>query len=174
MRDYRGFALLEVIVAAGLLVGLAAGASRIVSMAVREGQASRARTMATLLAADRIEQLRSLTWTHVSVGDPPISFPSSDVTTDLSHSPPTDAGPGLLPSPPDALQTNTPLCVDYLDAAGVWVGTGTSPPSTAVFVRRWMVQPHGGDPDNILVLHVVVLTRDGAIAARVVTMRARR
>ena len=60
MRD-RGFALLEVIVAVALLVVLAAGVSRIVAAGVREGHASRLRAVATLAAADKIEELRSLT-----------------------------------------------------------------------------------------------------------------
>jgi prepilin-type N-terminal cleavage/methylation domain-containing protein len=67
MRD-RGFALLEVIVAAALLVVLAAGVSRIVAAAVREGHASRLRAVATVAAADKIEELRSLTVAEVIGG----------------------------------------------------------------------------------------------------------
>lgn len=155
-------------------MALAAGTARIVAMAVRQGHASRARTVATVLAAGKMEELRSLAWTHVTVGDPPLSFPWSDVTTDLSRDPATDFGPGLLESPPGALEANTPSYVDYLDEAGAWVGTGTSPPPTAVYVRRWMVQPLQSDPDNVLALHVLVTTRDGSTLARLVTLRARR
>jgi prepilin-type N-terminal cleavage/methylation domain-containing protein len=67
MRD-RGFALLEVIVAAALLVVLAAGVSRIVAAAVREGHASRLRAVATLAAADKIEELRSLPLAELAGG----------------------------------------------------------------------------------------------------------
>jgi type II secretory pathway pseudopilin PulG len=174
VRDRRGFALLEVLIAAGLLMALAAGASRIVAMAVRQGHASRARTMATLLASAKMEELRSLAWTHVTAGDPPMSFPWSDTTTDLSRTPATDGGPGLLESPSSALETNTPSCVDFLDEAGAWVGTGISPPASAVYIRRWMVQALRSDPDNILVLHVFVTTRDGSTTARLATLRSRR
>ena len=67
MRD-RGFALLEVIVAAALLVVLAAGVSRVVAAAMREGHASRLRAVATVAAADKIEELRSLTFAGVIGG----------------------------------------------------------------------------------------------------------
>ena len=59
MRD-RGFALLEVIVAAALLAVLAAGMARIVAAAVREGHSSRLRAIATVAAANKLEELRSL------------------------------------------------------------------------------------------------------------------
>jgi prepilin-type N-terminal cleavage/methylation domain-containing protein len=67
MRD-RGFALLEVIVAAALLVALAAGVSRIVAAAIREGLASRLRAVATIAAADKSEELRSLPLTDLMSG----------------------------------------------------------------------------------------------------------
>ncbi len=67
MRD-RGFALLEVIVAAALLVVLAAGVSRIVAAATREGHASRLRAVATVVAADKIEELRALPFAEVIGG----------------------------------------------------------------------------------------------------------
>jgi prepilin-type N-terminal cleavage/methylation domain-containing protein len=68
MRNDRGFALLEVIVAAALLVVLAAGTSRIVAAAVREGHASKERAVATIAAAGKIEEVRSLPPGDVSSG----------------------------------------------------------------------------------------------------------
>jgi prepilin-type N-terminal cleavage/methylation domain-containing protein len=59
MRD-RGFALVEVIVAAALLAALAAGMTQIVAAAIREGHRSRLGAVATVAAADKLEELRSL------------------------------------------------------------------------------------------------------------------
>ena len=67
MRD-RGFALLEVIVAAALLIVLAAGVSRIVAAAIREGLAARLRAVATIAAADKSEELRSVPLTDLVSG----------------------------------------------------------------------------------------------------------
>jgi type II secretory pathway pseudopilin PulG len=180
--DPRGFALLEVLITAGIVVAVAAGASQIVAIAIRAGHAARVRTMATMLAAQKMEQLRSLAWTHITAGSPPasvFSLSSSDATTDLSSDPATDAGPGLLPSPGGTLGANVPYYVDYLDGDGRWLGRGASPPGSAAYVRRWAVQPLAADPDNILVFHVLVTTRGapGAVssdAARLVTIEARK
>ena len=131
MRHDRGFVLLEVIVAAALLVTLAAGTSQIIAAAVREGHASRLRALATVAASDKIEELRSLKPIDVTGG------------------------------------------VDCLDAAGASVASGLPPPRSAVFIRRWRVQPIDGDPD-VLTVRVEVLTRDGGSSARLVTVVAAR
>lgn len=160
--DTRGFALLEVLITAGLLVGIAAGASQIVAIAIRASHGARVRTMSTLLAAEKMEQLRSLAWTHTTTSSPAISISFSDVTTDLSSDPASDAGPGLLPSPDGTLQGNVPAYVDYLDGEGRWLGSGTAPPGSAVYIRRWAVQPLASDPENILVFQVVVTARSAS------------
>ena len=157
--DSRGFALLEVLITAGLVVGIAAGASQIVAIAIRASHGARVHTMSTLLAAEKMEQLRSLAWTHTTTSSPAISISSSDVTTDLSSVPASDAGPGLLPSPGGTLQRNVPSYVDYLDGEGRWLGSGAALPGSAVYVRRWGVQPLASDPENILVFQVLVTPR---------------
>ena len=177
--DSAGFALLEVMVTAALVVTIAAGASHILSIAVRASHDARVRTMVSILAAEKLEQLRSLPYTHLTTVSPAISISSSDVTTDLSTDPATDAGPGLLPSPPGALDRDTAYYVDYLDGAGRIAGGGGSPPAAAVYIRRWAVRPLDSDPENILVLSVVVTTRapQGSVsqhAARLVTIVARK
>jgi len=130
MRD-RGFALLEVIVAAALLAVLAAGMARIVAAAVHEGRSSRLRAIATVAAADKLEELRSVS--------------------------PADAGSGT----------------DYLDAAGAALGAGAGAAPSTVYTRQWMVQPLDGDPD-VVALRVDVFLRGGALAARLITVRAAR
>ena len=173
-----GFALLEVLVTAGLVVTVAAGSSHILSIATRAAHAARVRTIGSMLAAEKIEQLRSLAWTHTTTTGPAISISSSDFASDLSTNPPTDTGPGLLPSPPGSLDADMAQYVDYLDGAGRIV-TGGSPPAAAVFIRRWAVRPLASDPGNILVFTVVVTTRapggaPAAEAVRLVTVVSRK
>jgi type II secretory pathway pseudopilin PulG len=174
-----GFALLEVLITAGLVVAVAAGGSHVLAIAVRANHGARVRTMASMLAAEKIEELRSLTWSHVTTSSPAISISSSDVTTDLSRHPATDSGPGLLPSPPGTLDANVAYYVDYVDGAGRCIEGDDSPPLSAVYIRRWAVRPLASDPDNILVFQVVVTTRapGGMLSpdtAHLVTIEARK
>jgi hypothetical protein len=46
--------------------------------------------------------------------------------------------------------------VDYLDKYGTELGGGGNPPPTTVYVRRWAVQPLPTNPNNTLVLQVLV------------------
>jgi len=154
-----GFALLEVIIACAIATTVAAGASVVLSMAIQANHHARIRTIGTMAAARKMEQLRSLAWTHMATSAPAISMSQSDVTTNLGIDPATDDGPGLLPSPAGTLTSNTDGYVDYLDANGRWVGGGATVPAAAVYVRRWSVQPHASDADNLLVFDVVVGTR---------------
>jgi hypothetical protein len=174
-----GFALLEVLIASGLIATIAAGISILAAMALHASRESRTRTIATTIAAEKIEQLRSLAWSHVTTSGPAISMSYSDVTTDLSNDPATDDGPGLLTSPAGTLASNVAGYVDYLDANGRWVGNGPSVPSPAVYVRRWAVRPLASDPDNTLVLEVVAGRRGPGGATltdtiRLVTIRSRK
>jgi type II secretory pathway pseudopilin PulG len=173
VRRETGFALVEVLIAAGLLVTLAVGISQTIAVAVRVSHAARARTLSTILAAQKMEQLVSLEWGHASAGSLAIRVAVSDESTDLSSDPATDAGPGLQPSPPGTLESNVPFYVDYLDGAGAWAGNGSIPPPRAVYIRRWAVQRLPADPENVLLLQVLVLTAVGE-QSRLVTVKARR
>jgi type II secretory pathway pseudopilin PulG len=178
-RDCAGFTLLEILIAAGLVVAIAAGGSHILSVAIRASHNARVRTMASILAAEKLEQLRSLAWSHTTTTSPAISVSLSDVTTDLSVDPATDAGPGLRPAPPGTLDADTAYYVDYLDGAGRIATGGGSPPAAAVYIRRWAVRGLDSDPENVLVLTVMVTPRgsSGAAspdAARLVTIVARK
>jgi hypothetical protein len=89
-------------------------------------------------------------------------------------------------SPPDTLDRNVPGYVDFLDAAGRWVGSGATKPAAAVFVRRWNVAAVGGDPDTLVLRAVVTLAAAdaayglpawrvrGLLAAGVMAVRTRR
>ena len=102
-----------------------------------------------------MEQLRGLTWGLQGSGGALI--PVTDTTSNLATDPVGDDGLGLQPSPSTSLDESTAGYVDYLDAAGRWVGTGTTPPAGTAFVRRWSIQPLATNPNNTLVLQVRVL-----------------
>jgi type II secretory pathway pseudopilin PulG len=155
-----GFTLVEVLIALLVLVAVIVGVVQLFTISTISTRASRDRSSAVVFAASRIEELKSLAWTFVPGSDPPIEL--TDRSTNLSVEPQASDGPGLSPSPPGTLTTNTPPYVDYLDANGVPLGTGDAPPRTAVFVRRWAVAPLPLDPANVLMLQVRVLTTRGA------------
>jgi hypothetical protein len=173
-----GFALLEVLVTAGLVIAIAAGASHVLAIAVRATHNARVGTVAALLASQKLEQLRSLAWTHTTTAAPAISLSLSDVTTDLSTAPAGDLGPGLLPSPLGTLDTDVAQYVDYVDGAGRILAAAGLPPGATVFVRRWAVRPSVSDPANVLVLTAVVMPRGSnarsAEAVRLSTIVARK
>lgn len=150
-----GFTLVEVLVAMVLISIAAVGTAQMFVLAVRTNQAARHQTSTTILAAQKMEQLRSLTWGFDDTG---LGLPVSDTTTDLSVMPVTATGGGMNPSPVDSLTANRAGYVDYLDARGTWVGSGATPPGTAVFIRRWNIQPLATNPNNTLILQVLVTT----------------
>lgn len=124
-RTDDGFSLVEVIAAALVLATAAAGVVGLCVTAVRQTNAARIQTSATLLALDKLEGLRER--------------------------------PGLNASPAGALENNLPGYVDYLDAYGRSAGPSAGqPPSSAVYIRRWSVQPLPDDPAESSILQVLV------------------
>ncbi|HUF47942.1 MAG TPA: prepilin-type N-terminal cleavage/methylation domain-containing protein [Vicinamibacterales bacterium] len=159
-----GFTLVEVLVAMLIIMVMALGTAQLFAVSIRATHAARNQTATTALASQKLEQLRALTWGFDAAGS---GLPVTDTTTNLSQDPPTNAGAGLNPSPPGTLNQNTAGYVDFLDARGLWVGTGTQPPATAMFIRRWSIEPLPTNPNNTLVLQVLVTTvaRDLEMAA---------
>lgn len=149
-----GTGLTEVLCAAAILVTAVTGLAPLFLAAVRATIDARSQTTATVLALQRLEQLRGLTW-GFDPNAPEVRI--SDLTTDLSGDRPTGGGRGLNQSPADALWTNTSGYVDYLDQSGRWVGSGASPPPGACWVRRWSIEPVAANPDDLLVLQVLVI-----------------
>src|SRR5688572_3561302 len=92
-----GFTLIEVVIALGLMVTVSIGVAHLFAMAVRSGAAAREQTASTILAAAKLEQLRSLTWSYDATSTTPV--PRSDSTANLSLDIPDDSGTGLMPSP---------------------------------------------------------------------------
>jgi prepilin-type N-terminal cleavage/methylation domain-containing protein len=160
-----GFSLIEVIISMALLTIVSLGVAQIFAMSTRVNYVARGQTSATTLAEQKLEQLRGLTWGFDLQGQ---GLPLSDTTTNLAVFPPTATGMGLNPSPSDSLEQNTVGYVDYLDPNGTWVGTGATPPGTAMYIRRWSIQPLPTNPNNTLVLQVLV-TPVASEATRVAT-----
>jgi prepilin-type N-terminal cleavage/methylation domain-containing protein len=151
----NGLTLVEVLVGMVVLSVAALGSAGLSSRALHMAAAARLQTTATVLAAQKMEQLRALAWRFDDSG---VLLPVSDSVTDLSHDPMTAGGTGLSSSPGGTLMTNTVGYVDYLDKHGAWAGNGGSPPASAVFIRRWNVAPLPFSPADALVLRVLVTT----------------
>ena len=172
----RGFTLLEVVVALGILCVAVLTIAQLLGLSTQGIAVSRAQTMTVTLAAARLEQLRALVFEFDAAG-----LRVTDLVTDLSAQAPTAAGRGLSSAGADSLQASTAGFVDYLDARGRWVGNGALVPAGAVFIRRWSIDPFAGSPDA-LVLQVLVRPVSSGITGsvrraradtRLVTVRAR-
>ena len=151
----RGFSLIETIVSIGILTAVTVSVAQLFAMATAANMNAKGGTSTALLATQKMEQLRGLTWGLR--GDNGVGFPVTDTTTNLATDPPRRNGRGLRPSPRASLLRNAPGYVDYLDADGRWVGTGAVPPAGTAFIRRWSILPLVSDPDNTLVLQVRVI-----------------
>ena len=149
----RGFTLIEVVVSLGLLTVVSLGVAQLFAVSTRANLVAKGRTSTTALAEQKMEQLRSLTWGFDTQGQ---GLPVSDTTTNLTVYPLTQNGTGLNPSPSDSLEQNTSGFFDFLDAGGNWVGTGAQIPGTAAYVRRWSITPLPTNPNNTLIIQVLV------------------
>lgn len=149
----RGFSLVEVLISMGLLTAVSIGIAQLFVISARANLTARGLTSTTAMAEQKMEQLRSLTWGFATDGT---GLPVSDTTSNLAVTPSTATGSGLNPSPSNALNENVTGFCDFLDAGGNWVGTGTTAPATAVYVRRWAIVPLPTNPNNTLILQVLV------------------
>lgn len=148
----HGFSLVEVVVSMGLMTAISLGVAQLFAASTKANLVAREQTSTTALAAQKMEQIRSLTWGFDLQG---LGLPLTDVTTNLANYPHTADGNGLNPSPANSLDQNVAGYFDFLDANGAWVGTGTSP-GNAMFVRRWAIVPLPTNPNNTIVIQVLV------------------
>ena len=145
-----------------LAVGLLSLA-QLFALSTRANVGSRSTTFTAMLAQQKLEQLRGLTW-----GFDSLNLPISDLSTDLSvveaqagcaASAGGGSAVGLSPSPSGALTSNISGYVDYLDAKGCVLGGGSNAPNGTVYIRRWSVEPLPTNPNNTLILQVLVTRR---------------
>jgi prepilin-type N-terminal cleavage/methylation domain-containing protein len=155
-----GFTLVELVIAIALFALVSLGAAQLLVWVMRAMWLSGAETIALTAAQAKLEELQSLAWRWDEAGNR-----ASDLDTNLSGPTPVGGGPGLAVSPTNTLQENVDRYVDYLDARGQWIGTGTRAPDSAVFVRRWQIRALTMAPDDALILRVLVvpLVKDPAV-----------
>ena len=151
-RIEAGYALIETLVAAAIVVSLAAGVAQVALLTSAAVQASGAQGRALFLAVQKIEQLQSLAWTYDGALQP-----VSDNATSVAVDPPASGGRGLQPSGPLTGPGSGPGYVDYLDRDGRWIGTGAQPPAGTAFVRRWSVSPVNAPSGDALLLQALVV-----------------
>ena len=156
-----GFSLAEVLISMGILTAVSLGVAQLFALSTRANVIAKGQTSTTAMAEQKLEQLRGLTWGFDLDG---LGLPLSDTSTNLAVNPPTHTGSGLNPSPSDSLEQNTEGFVDFLDGNGAWVGTGSTPPASAVYIRRWSIQPLPTNPNNTLVIQVLVTPTSNEMA----------
>ena len=184
LESEAGFSLAETMVAVGLLATALVTLAQLFGISTRGNIASRNTTFASVLAEQKLEELRALTWGFDSDG-----LPVSDDSTNTAVNPEQpNGGTGLEPSPLSALQENTVGYVDYVDQFGNKVGTGTAttPPGDAIYTRRWSITPLPTNPNNTLIIQVLVTpirargaADEGSVArlpeeARMITVKTRK
>lgn len=151
-RAEAGFSIIEVLVSTGILASALVALAQLFAIAQASNGAARSSTLTMILAEQKLEQLRALQYTFDRVG-----LPVQDTTTDLAVYPPAaTGGKGLSPHTDNTLQVNTNGYVDYLDHYGRTLGGGTVIPGNAAFIRRWSVEPLPTNPNNVVILQVLV------------------
>ncbi len=131
-----GSTLVEVLIATLVLTTGLLAMAELVRLAVASNLRARTGSVAAILAAQKMEHLRSLTWEF-----------------DVSGAAVSDSG---LQSSPWSLQRNTPGFADHVDAAGVIVGHGVEAPASAVYTRRWSIEPLPASSEHVVLMQVLV------------------
>jgi type II secretory pathway pseudopilin PulG len=152
-----GFSLVETLVATAILATSLVSLAQLFVVATQSNAVAKNGGMTMILAQQKMEQLRGLTWGFDAVG-----LPISDTTTDTAKAPETAGGTGLLPSPANSLWGNTDGYVDYISATGRSLGGGTIVPTGTAYIRRWSIDPLPTNPNNTLIIQVLV-TRPNAL-----------
>jgi len=181
-NNQSGFTLIETLVATTILAIALTSLAQLFAISVQNNLVARNSSFATILAMQKMEQLRGLTYGFDTLG-----LPITDTSTDTAVSPEAaNGGTGLAPSPSNTLRVGTNGYVDYLNANGVSLGGGTVVPTGTSYIRRWMVEPLPTNPNNTIILQVLVTRRrdrgtadTGSVArqpeeARLVTVKTRK
>jgi hypothetical protein len=166
-----GAALLEALIAVAVVVAITTSVALLIVRSRQAVWAAGAESSAVLAAQQKLEQLAALEWRVDAAGTR-----HSDASTDLSGDSPAAGGRGLQSTPVDSLDRNVAGAVDFLGADGTWRGGGSEPPPDTTFVRRWSIVRYAADPEDTLVLTVLVVPLAGTAwhgAARLQTVRTR-
>ena len=148
--------------AVGLLVVALVTLAELFAISTRTNQGARYTTSTAVLAEQKMEQLRGLAWGFDMLG-----LPLTDLTTNVGAFEATGecaaatggAAVGLSPSPAGSLATSTDGYVDYVDMNGCGLGGGATPPAGTAYIRRWSIEPLPTNPNNTVILQVLVTRR---------------
>src|SRR5262249_34294034 len=152
-----------------IIAGALALLGHVVLAATRATSDASALSYATVLAAQKMDQLRALAMSVDAAG-----VAATDTSTDTASVPEQDAGgTGLSPSPSSSADVNTRGYVDFLDGAGVSLGA-SGPSARAVYVRRWSILPVPASPDGALMVQVVVARVDRRAVVRLTMVKTRK
>ena len=151
-----GSTLVEALVAMLILTTGLLAMAELVRLAVASNVRARRSSVAAILATQKIEELRSLAWEF-----------------DVSGAPVSDRG--LQPSP-WSLRQNTAGFVDHVDRGGAVVGEGVQAPASAVYTRRWSIEPLPAGSEHVVLLQVLVAPTQRGLPgdARLATIKARK
>ena len=140
MRRARGFTLIEVVIASGLLIALSIGAALLLTLTLDTIAHSRQRAQALVLARSKLEEVLSLRWSARDLDG--VLLLSSDASL-------------IAPGAGDD---------DYLDAQGQWIASGTAGgiPASACYARRWVIARSGSGASELLIVQVMVTTAKSA------------
>ena len=153
-KSESGFSIVEVIFATGLLAVAVVALAQMFTISVQNNLNAKTGSFTTTLAEQKMEQLRGLTYGFDTIG-----LPLTDTTTDTTS--PTETplgagGKGLTASPAGTLVANVDGYVDYIDQFGNILGGGTAVRPRTVYIRRWSIDPLPTNPNNTIVIQVVV------------------
>jgi prepilin-type N-terminal cleavage/methylation domain-containing protein len=145
-----GFSLLEVLIASSLLAGALVSLAQLFSLAVRSNVTSREITYAATLAAQKVEELRSLDWSFDAAG-----AQVSDSVTDTSVYPERRAGGTGITAGGATIHANAPGYVDFVDDEG----RKRPDDDAGGYVRRWSIEPLPSDEITVVLVVSVMPAR---------------
>ena len=136
-HDHGGSALLEAVVAAGLLAGVLTGLVPLTTAVAESKTTARLDLMAGHLARQRLGELQALT--HVT-GAGGVAM---DLSTRLDTAGFNGGGAGLTATGLAPLDSSLSGASDWLDGDGQLLAWSATPPPGARFARRWAVVDDG-------------------------------
>src|SRR5690349_12495589 len=130
-RSDAGMSLVEVCVAMLILGSAAFAAAHLFVLTLKTVAGARMQSAVTMLAAQKVEQLRASGWQVAgSIAPLPVS-------------------------PANSLAMNSTGFVEYFDQNGQSLGSGSMPPPGAVYICRWFVDTHPWNPSEMRVIRVL-------------------
>ena len=148
----RGFSMLETIFATGVLATAVVALAQMFTISVAKN--NRKRRPSLHHDAGRAEDGTAARPDVRLRHDRPADHGYDDRHRAAVETP--NGGTGLTPSPAGTLVHNTNGYVDYIDQFGNILGGGEGIRLKAVYIRRWSIEPLPTNPNNTIVIQVMV------------------